>query len=288
MLLKSSIALVVLLTSYCIYYTYQRREQLTCMAGMMIAMTTGMMSSITLGAILGVLFNHDLTFSTIIAVISGMVAGYLTGRPITLMAALDGLMAGVMGGMMGAMLGVMLLPNSSNLMILFVDFIFAIIMFLLIQLIDEESGGVKKETQPARKPLIANPIFLVAVLALIGVMSWGKLGQVANNNTEQPRPQAQVQTQKEISGDYQEATITVGPNGYGPQNIELKAGVPTNINFRTESGTGCLQQVISQGLGINTILEENKDNYINIDALQPGTYEYSCGMGMFNGKITVK
>lgn len=238
MLPTASIALVVLLTSYCIYYTYKRREQLTCMAGMMIAMTTGMMSSVTLGTILGVLLNHDLTFSTIMAVIVGMVAGYLTGKPITLMAAMDGLMSGVMGGMMGAMLGVMLLPNSSNLMILFVDFIFVIIMFLLLKLIDEESAAVKKENEPTRKPLITNPIFLVAVLAFMVVMAWDKIGQVVNTNANEGQSTTQTQIQKEISRNYQEATITVGPYGYEPQNIKLKAGVPSIINFKTESGVG--------------------------------------------------
>ncbi|MEW9668068.1 cupredoxin domain-containing protein [Ammoniphilus sp. 3BR4] len=284
MLFMTSIALVVLFTSYCIYYTYKRREQLNCMSGMMISMTIGMMSSISLGAILGVLLNRDLTFTTIIAVTSGMVAGYLTGRPITLMAAMDGIMAGVMGGMMGAMLGVMLLPNSSNLMILFVDLIFVVIMFLLLQLIDEESGASKKEVEPVRKPLIANPIFLVAIFAFIGVMAWGKYGQVEDTNSGQQN----TQVQELATGNYQEATITVDSSGYGPENLELKAGMPIKINFKTGAGAGCLRQVVSKELGINTILEENTNNFDMIGPLEPGVYEYTCGMGMYGGKITVK
>lgn len=79
-----SLILIVLFTVYSIYYTYKRREKLTCMAGMMISMTIGMMSSIGLGVILGVILKHDLTLSTFIAILFGMVAGYASGKPISL------------------------------------------------------------------------------------------------------------------------------------------------------------------------------------------------------------
>lgn len=288
MLLIASIVLVVLLTSYCIYYTYRQREQLTCMAGMMIAMTTGMMSSITLGTVLGILLNRDLTLSIIIAVIIGMISGYAAGKPITLMAAMDGLMAGVMGGMMGGMLGVMLLPHSSNFMVVFVDCIFVVIMFILLRLIDEESGAAKKETEQSRKPLIANPLFLIIVLALMGFMAWGKIGHFITDSGYTAESNTQAQIQNEIKGEYQEALIHISPNGYTPENIEIKAGTPTRINFKTEPTVGCLIQIVSKPLGLNQFLEEGKENDVMIDSLEPGVYEYSCGMNMFEGKITVK
>lgn len=174
MLLAVSVGIILLLASYCIYYAFQRREKLTCMAGMMIAMTIGMMTSISLGVVLGLFLNHDLTYSSIIAVVVGILAGYLSGKPVSLMAAMDGMMAGIMGGMMGAMLGVMLLPYSSNTMVLFVDILFVVMMFVLLKLIDEESGEAKKEEQNAKKPLVANPMFMFAMLALMGMIAFGK------------------------------------------------------------------------------------------------------------------
>lgn len=44
MLLYISIVLILLLASYSVYYSYQRRQKLTCIVGMMVAMTTGMMT----------------------------------------------------------------------------------------------------------------------------------------------------------------------------------------------------------------------------------------------------
>lgn len=107
------------------------------MAGMMIAMTNAMMASISLGAILGTFItDKDLTIPTIASVLIGMIVGYLTGRPISLMASIDGLTAGIMGGMMGSMLGVMLQPKSIDIMVYFIDIVFVLVIVLLIGMID--------------------------------------------------------------------------------------------------------------------------------------------------------
>lgn len=288
MLLQVSMAVIVLLSSYAVYYTYQKREKLTCMVGMMIAMTIGMMTSIGTGVVLGILLQHDLTKSTIISVLLGMVVGYLAGKPISLMAAMDGMMAGIMGGMMGAMLGVMIFCKSPELMVLFVDFLFIVMMFMLLKMIDEESGATKKKetSQPMKKPLIANPLFLIVLFALIAMLVFGKSALSKGETTTPYTPP--ISSQSEIQGDFQTATITVGPSGYGPNNITLAAGKPTKINFKAEAGAGCLRQVVSQELGINTILSASGDNFVNVGKLQPGTYHYTCGMGMFGGTITVR
>ncbi|MBV7505299.1 cupredoxin domain-containing protein [Bacillus sp. sid0103] len=45
--------------------------------------------------------------------------------------------------------------------------------------------------------------------------------------------------------------------------------------------------MLSDELGFNVALKENTNNYVNIKALKPGTYDYSCGMGMFKDTVTV-
>ncbi|MFL6554663.1 MAG: cupredoxin domain-containing protein [Bacillus sp. (in: firmicutes)] len=66
----------------------------------------------------------------------------------------------------------------------------------------------------------------------------------------------------------------------------IKAGTPSIINFKTEK-VGCTGIVLSKELGFNSSLKGNTNNYVNIKALKPGTYQYSCGMGMYKGTITV-
>jgi uncharacterized membrane protein YfcA len=285
MLIYTSITLIILLTSYVVYFTYQRRHKLTCMTGMMIAMTNSMMLSISLGGILGTFIeNKDITIPTICSVLLGMVVGYLTGRSVSLMAALDGLTAGIMGGMMGSMLGVMLQPASLDLMIYFIDIIFVLVMVFLLRLIDEESKEKNSEKSQYRKPLIANPIVLVAILAFMGTLVVGK-GLLLPAKSEASGQNEPVKFTP-VSNNIQEVTVT--PRGYTPNNIVVEAGKTATINFKPEEGSSCLQTILSEGLGISAKLTEGTDNFINIKDLKPGTYEYACGMGMYKGTITVK
>ncbi len=272
---------VIALTSYCVLYTFKHREKLSCMAGMMIAMTIAMMGSITLGTLLGIVFERDLVPASMIAILFGMVAGYLAGKPISLMAAMDGLMAGIMGGMMGAMLGVML--NEPERMIWFVVAIFAFMMFMLIQLINEESGNKKKESVPVRRSFLANPVMVISVFFLVGIiiLSAQVSGQFNISKTVS-------KTIDRITPADQEATITVSSKGYAPHEIQLKAGSSAKINFKTEANAGCLRQVVAKDLGVNAILDDQSDNYITLKDLKPGTYEFTCGMGMYGGKIVVQ
>lgn len=281
-----NVIIILAITAYVIYDVYLRRDRLTCMAGMMIAMTVGMMVSISIGVLLGVYFNHDLTKSTILSVVVGIFTGYLAGKPVSLMASMDGMLGGIMGGMMGSMLGVMLVFPTS--MVWFVNIIFAAVMFVLIQLIDEETTKEKRAPNEGKKPLLGSSGMLVGGIALEGLLLFinpDVFETIQASSTSENTIQSDL---LDVQGNVQQTTINVTPDGYGPANIELKAGIPAKINFKTEAGAGCLRQVISNELGINSILSQEGDNYITIKGLKPGTYRYTCGMGMFGGTITVK
>lgn len=142
-----SMAAVTGLSGQSIYSAYRRRSAISCMAGMMIAMTIAMMQSLAAGTIAGILFPEDLAVPTSGAVLVGVVGGYLAGKPVSTMAALDGMLAGIMGGMMGAMLGVMLGAHAA-MMVLFLDIIFVFIHMVLRQLIREETVSPKAEEKP--------------------------------------------------------------------------------------------------------------------------------------------
>lgn len=278
--------IIAIIAAYIIFDVYQRRNKLTCMAGMMIAMTIGMMVSICLGVLLGIYFEHDLTKSTIISVITGMIAGYAAGKPVSLMAALDGMLAGIMGGMMGAMLGVMLVIPTT--MVWCINIIYAAVMFVLLQLIEEETVGTKKEYPEGKRPFFGSVGMVIGFVAIVEMIMVYKSGFLPWNTASSKAVSAQGSPLEQIPDVVQEATINVDSSGYGPQNIEIKAGVPAKINFKTGADAGCLRQVVSKELGINNILDAEKDNFIMMDGLKPGVYSYTCGMGMFGGTITVK
>lgn len=76
-------------------------------------------------------------------------------------------------------------------------------------------------------------------------------------------------------------------NGYNPNRITLAAGVPAEITFA--NGTGCLGQVMSKDFGFFEDLTTGpKTVRIEADKLQPGEYEFSCGMQMVFGTIVVE
>ncbi|MFF3022438.1 hypothetical protein ACFVRR_07220 [Gottfriedia sp. NPDC057948] len=141
----ASIVLTVLLSSYVILIANRKKEKLSCTAGKMISMTNSMMTSVTVGTIFGIFFrNTDLTIPTIISMTAGMLIGYLTGKPLSLMAILEGITAGIMGGMMGAMLGIMLQETYLNILIYFIDVVFVLVTILLIKVIDQEVSKFNK------------------------------------------------------------------------------------------------------------------------------------------------
>ncbi|MCI1113600.1 hypothetical protein MOQ26_21520, partial [Stenotrophomonas maltophilia] len=86
----------------------------------------------------------------------------------SLMAAMDGMLAGIMGGMMGAMLGVMLVIPTT--MVWFINIVFFAVMFVLLQLIEEESGSARKETNETKKSFFSGTGMVVAMIALVGMI----------------------------------------------------------------------------------------------------------------------
>lgn len=90
-----------------------------------------------------------------------------------------------------------------------------------------------------------------------------------------------------VSDGKQVAVITATAGSYSPGNVQVKAGVPTTLVVRSENAQGCVQAFAIPSLGEQRILPANGDTRIELGTLQPGTLDYSCGMGMYTGVITV-
>lgn len=74
-------------------------------------------------------------------------------------------------------------------------------------------------------------------------------------------------------------------DGYDPAHIVVAARVPLEITF-TE-GHGCLAEVVFESLGIKADLTDG-GAVVNIPALEPGVYPFSCGMHMVHGSVTAE
>ncbi len=76
-------------------------------------------------------------------------------------------------------------------------------------------------------------------------------------------------------------------NGYGPENVSIRAGVPTRWIVESRSSQTCAAFLIVPDLGIQVYLVKGDENAIDLPALKPGRLEYTCSMGMFWGSITI-
>lgn len=86
----------------------------------------------------------------------------------------------------------------------------------------------------------------------------------------------------------QTAVITVSAGRYSPENLLVKAGVPTTLVFRSENALGCVRALVIPTLGFEEVLPESGDTTVEAGVLEPGRIEYSCAMGMYSGTITVE
>jgi len=88
-----------------------------------------------------------------------------------------------------------------------------------------------------------------------------------------------------VNGAVQTISVDVSKGYYDPNTIELKAGVPAEITFSQASG--CTGIVQSSQLGFSEDLGSGPKT-VKLAALQPGTYQFACGMNMVTGTVVVK
>ena len=162
----------------------------------------------------------------------------------------------------------------------------------------------KKSSQPA-KPKAAestSPARWVIVGVLLVVVVYGAyrvlnpLRQQAGASTSAGQTTAAGQSSgaritgpetpgtAQVVGGVQKIEIAV-TGVYSPNVVNLKAGIPADVTFT--GGQGCTTVVHSQELGFSEDLSTGPKT-VKLKALQPGTYQFSCGMDMVFGKVVVQ
>lgn len=81
--------------------------------------------------------------------------------------------------------------------------------------------------------------------------------------------------------------ITV-EGGYKPDVISIPEGKTTKINFLRKDSSSCLEEVVLGDFKIRKFLPLNEKVSIEITPKKKGEFGFSCGMGMFHGKLVVR
>lgn len=90
----------------------------------------------------------------------------------------------------------------------------------------------------------------------------------------------------EDSGGTHEVRVRVN-GGYEPDTISAEAGLPLRIVFRREETAACSERVVFPDFGKSATLPRNRDVAVELLPEEAGEYEFTCGMGMLRGRLTV-
>ncbi|HEV8355766.1 MAG TPA: cupredoxin domain-containing protein [Gemmatimonadales bacterium] len=85
----------------------------------------------------------------------------------------------------------------------------------------------------------------------------------------------------------QEVTVVV-QGGYEPREVRVRPGGPVRIVFDRRETSGCTEDVVFPDFGIRRFLPPERKTVVEITPPAPGSYEFTCGMGMFRGKVIVE
>ncbi len=91
------------------------------------------------------------------------------------------------------------------------------------------------------------------------------------------------------SDSVQVVEITVGPEGFQPNEIALEAHTPARLVFTRTTDATCAKQVQIPAFGVEkTDLPLNEPVAIEIMPHETGTFTFVCGMDMLEGAIVVE
>lgn len=89
------------------------------------------------------------------------------------------------------------------------------------------------------------------------------------------------------AGGVQEVRIRVA-GGYDPAHVRVKRGVPVRLIFDRQETSGCSEEVVLPDFGIRKFLPAHAQTAVDFIPERIGSYDFTCGMSMLRGSITVE
>jgi plastocyanin domain-containing protein len=86
----------------------------------------------------------------------------------------------------------------------------------------------------------------------------------------------------------QTARVIVAEQGYKPDSIGLRRGIPARVTFVRQAEGTCGTEIVLPAQGIKRALPLNKPVVVGFTPNKSGEFSFTCGMGMLRGKIVVQ
>lgn len=90
-----------------------------------------------------------------------------------------------------------------------------------------------------------------------------------------------------IQNGVQQITVLAQSNGYTPNQFTVKAGVPVQLTVQTKDAFSCASTFVFRPFSIAFQLAPNDSRVAMFTPMQPGAYQFTCGMGMYKGVMEV-
>jgi plastocyanin domain-containing protein len=84
-------------------------------------------------------------------------------------------------------------------------------------------------------------------------------------------------------------TVTIAVRGgYEPSVVRARAGAPVRLVFDRQETSSCSEEVVFGDFGIRRFLPAHQQTAVELTPPAPGTYEFTCGMGMLRGRLVAE
>lgn len=287
------------------YLVFNQRKELSEMSGMMAGMAFGMLAGL-ITATLYLIPTGDFLYGTIYGSIVGLVFGIGMGWFSGPMAIMEGVMAGPMGGMMGAMLGQMIRPFSIDTFMIFFFLLQGVSVSCLLYCLPksenktENSSCCKKEHNPLigiGHIIAVCLLFIIAAALLFSQANYSlstSLSQTPTAAAVLELPPSLREAAKEVradaivEGDIQKVKMQITAQGYRPNLIVAKKGIPLVIEMHADENVGCAREIVFPDFNVRKIVPAGGSESVRLEMLNPGKYRFHCSMDMVKGTIIVE
>lgn len=98
-------------------------------------------------------------------------------------------------------------------------------------------------------------------------------------NAVAPSPAASAQLAP-LAGGVQTASMRVDGYSYSPSQFTVQAGLPVKWTIDGTNAAGCARVILASSLGVAKYLSPSGPTTVSFTPKEPGTYRFSCSMGM--------
>lgn len=266
----------VVLPLWMFMFIFYAQRKITCMVGMMGAMTIGMSVGLGLGTWVAATFPIPLFHSTMISMILGGIAGALAGLPVSLMAVLDGMLSGLMAGMMGAMLGEMISTEYRVLLLKVMGILTGGILFLLFIMLQNEINQEQLRQFPS---FLRSPswMFVIIVLGGIGIQPVHVFQSMAKVTIDADHTQHFGHNPKQMVPDApigRQIIIEASDFSFKPAIIQIPSNETVEVVLRNNGKVQHNFEV--PGLNIHILAQPGNQAVGTLLISKPGDYQAVC------------